>query len=88
MLNFCIVCDTKFENYGAPIPASGCNMACTGNSSEFCGGPDALNVYNYTGTNLPPIGTPPPPPPPPGGGGVVPVTQGLPTPWKYAACYV
>src|SRR3984957_21202044 len=25
-------------------------MACVGNSSEYCGGPDALNVYNHTGT--------------------------------------
>jgi len=81
------VCDSHFENYGAPIPASDCNMACVGNSSEFCGGSNALNVYNYTGTNLPAQGAPPPPPPPPGGS-VYPVTQGLPAPWTYIACYV
>jgi hypothetical protein len=22
-------------------------MVCNGDSSEFCGGPDRLNVYNY-----------------------------------------
>ena len=33
-----------FENGGAPTPLSDCNMACAGNSSEFCGGPNRLNV--------------------------------------------
>ncbi|KAJ3775846.1 hypothetical protein FB446DRAFT_723514 [Lentinula raphanica] len=62
-------------------------QVCSGNASEFCGGPNRLNMYNYTGDNLPPISTP-------GGGGggegapVFPVTSGLPTPWKYVACYV
>lgn len=27
---------------------TGCNMACAGNSSQTCGGPSRLNVYNYT----------------------------------------
>ncbi|KAH9173154.1 WSC domain-containing protein [Lactarius sanguifluus] len=27
-----------------------CNMACQGNSSEICGGPALLNLYNFTGT--------------------------------------
>jgi hypothetical protein len=27
-------------------------MVCSGNSGEFCGGPNRLNVYNYTGTGL------------------------------------
>ena len=68
-------------------------MTCAGNSSEFCGGPNRLNVYNYTGTDLPPITNP-------GGGGgggggggnngapVFPVTSGLPAPWTYSSCYV
>jgi hypothetical protein len=78
---------------GAPTPPADCNMACVGNSSEICGGPNRLAVYNFTGT-LPTT--------PPGGGGgdgggggggggggnVSPVTTGLPAPWKYAACYV
>ena len=66
-------------------------MTCSGNSFEFCGGPYRLNVYNYTGTNLPPIGN--------GGGGggggggttgspVFPVLSGLPTGWAYNACWV
>ncbi|KAJ3826706.1 hypothetical protein F5880DRAFT_1628591 [Lentinula raphanica] len=80
-------CDSAINNGGAPTPITDCNMVCSGNSSEFCGGPNRLNMYNYTGDNLPPISTP-------GGGGggggapVFPVTSGLPTPWKYVACYV
>ncbi|KAE9389021.1 galactose oxidase [Gymnopus androsaceus JB14] len=74
---------------GAPIPAADCNMVCSGNATEFCGGPDALNMYNYTGNNLPPISNP-------GGGGggaptgapVFPVTSGLPKNWAYVSCYV
>jgi hypothetical protein len=64
-------------------------MACSGNSSEYCGGPFRLNVYNYTGSNLPPINS--------GGGGgggggggtpVFPKLVGLPTGWSYNACWV
>ncbi|KAI0820881.1 hypothetical protein BC628DRAFT_1412846 [Trametes gibbosa] len=80
-------CDTAIQNGGAPTPLTDCNMACAGNSSELCGGPNRLNVYNFTGTL--------PGPPVQGGGGggglpidVVPVKTGLPSPWAYAACYV
>lgn len=64
-------------------------MVCQGNSSTLCGGPDRLNVYNFTGTITGPpiIGG--------GGGGggpvnpnVKPVLTGLPTPWNYSGCYV
>jgi len=62
-------------------------MLCAGNSSEFCGGPNRLNMYNYTGTDLPTTGG--------GGGGgaggtttVFPVLSGLPTNWAYNACWV
>ena len=41
-----IVCDNSFENGGAPA-TSGCDMVCSGNSSEICGGPNRLNVYDY-----------------------------------------
>ncbi|PIL32445.1 hypothetical protein GSI_05147 [Ganoderma sinense ZZ0214-1] len=81
-------CSTAIANGGAPIAASLCNMACAGNSTELCGGPNALNVYNFTGTIT---GTPGVPP----GGGpgtgpvlVNPVTSGLPNNFTYAACYV
>lgn len=62
-------------------------MACSGEGSELCGGPLRLNVYNYTGSNLPPINN--------GGGGgggggtpVLPKLVGLPTGWSYNACWV
>ncbi|KAI0294118.1 galactose oxidase [Multifurca ochricompacta] len=81
-------CSTAIANGGAPTPPGDCSMTCNGNSSEFCGGPNRLNVYNYTGTDLPPIN--------PGGGGggggggspVFPVLSGLPTGWAYNACWV
>lgn len=81
-------CDTTISNGGAPTPISDCNMPCNGNSSQYCGGPNRLTLYNYTGTDLPPITAP-------GGGGgggggnsVSPISSGLPGTWKYAACYV
>ncbi|KAI0033597.1 hypothetical protein K488DRAFT_84794 [Vararia minispora EC-137] len=81
-------CDVHLENGAVSQPLTDCDMTCNGNSSEFCGGPNRLNVYNYTGTNLPPITTPPPN----GGGGtgapVFPVLLGLPTGWSYNACWV
>jgi len=49
-------CGSAVSNGGAPA-ASGCSMVCSGNSSEICGGPNRLNVYNYTGTGLPQSGT-------------------------------
>ncbi|KAF9484627.1 copper radical oxidase [Pholiota conissans] len=87
-------CGTAVANGGAPAAAGDCNMVCQGNSSEFCGGPNRLNVYNYTGTDLVGGGG--------GGGGtggggggggttvagVVPVLSGLPTGWAYNSCWV
>lgn len=75
-------CGSTFANGGAPAPAADCNMLCSGNSLEFCGGPNRLTVYNYTGTGLPGSGG--------GGGGVgpAPVKSGLPTNWTYNACWL
>ena len=59
-------------------------MLCAGNQSEFCGGPNRLNAYNYTGTGLSIADS--------GGmtavGGPFPVLSGLPTGWAYNACWV
>lgn len=40
-------CGNAFMNGGAPAPdgLDGCSMPCNGNSSEFCGGPNRLDVY-------------------------------------------
>ncbi|KIJ67360.1 copper radical oxidase [Hydnomerulius pinastri MD-312] len=90
-------CGLTIDNGSGPTPLTNCDMTCAGNSSEFCGGPNVLNVYNYTGT-LPTT-------PPAGGDGnnggggtggvggggtssVSPVTSGLPGDWTYGACYV
>jgi hypothetical protein len=83
-------CGNAIVNGGAPTPPGDCSMVCSGNSSEFCGGPDRLNLYNYTGTNLPATGTKVGA----GGGGgggastVSPVLSGLPAGWAYNACWV
>ncbi|KAF8169268.1 copper radical oxidase [Mycena galopus ATCC 62051] len=80
-------CGPAIVNGGAPQSVSACNMPCAGNISEFCGGPNALSMYNYTGDDLPP--------PPVGGGGGGGGTTGasgiatdLPEPWAYVGCFV
>ena len=45
-------CANALQSYSA-VGQSGCNMACTGNSSEICGGSSRLSVYNLT-TFVPP----------------------------------
>ena len=59
-------------------------MVCAGNSSEYCGGPDRLNLYNYTGTLTTGGGSTN------GGstGGPSSVHTGLPGNWTYGGCYV
>ena len=56
--------DTKLDcgNYLAPgssnATATDCNMACTGNSSEQCGGPNRLSLF-WNGTHSsPPVANP------------------------------
>ncbi|KAF8853757.1 WSC-domain protein [Acephala macrosclerotiorum] len=41
-------CGNTFSNGGAPAPdgLAGCNMLCSGNLSEYCGGPNRLDVYD------------------------------------------
>lgn len=42
-------CGQALENGSAHIQGkselTGCNMPCTGNALEFCGGPNRLNIY-------------------------------------------
>jgi hypothetical protein len=81
-------CGTSIQGTGEAA-SSGCDMACQGNASTLCGGPNRLEVYNFTGT----LSGPPVVNPPGGGGGGAdpnahPVLMGLPTPWNYSGCYV
>lgn len=53
-------CGNVFSNGGAMEPdTSSCNMACSGSASEYCGGSNRLNVYefrsSYPGT-IPTVG--------------------------------
>ncbi|KAJ7058025.1 galactose oxidase [Mycena amicta] len=80
-------CGAVVANGGILAALADCNMPCAGNVSEFCGGPNRLTVFNYTGNDLPP---------PPiggggdGGGGGVPlgIATDLPEPWAYVGCFV
>ncbi|KAF8263422.1 copper radical oxidase [Lactarius quietus] len=83
-------CATSIGSTGVPAAAGDCNMPCSGNGSEFCGGPLRLNVYNYTGsgstttttttsttsTTTGPTSTPSN------------VPTDLPKGWKYGGCWV
>jgi hypothetical protein len=42
-------CGNEVNSPGTPISQSSCNQACTGDSTEVCGGPGALQLYNFTG---------------------------------------
>jgi hypothetical protein len=42
-------CDNTYTNGGPFSGLSNCNMACSGNLTEHCGGPGALNLYSYQG---------------------------------------
>lgn len=39
-------CGNTISNGGARA-SDGCNVLCNGNQTEFCGGPNRLNVYDY-----------------------------------------
>ncbi|THH11527.1 hypothetical protein EW145_g572 [Phellinidium pouzarii] len=49
-------CDNFIENGGTNASATDCSMACTGNSSELCGGPNRLNLF-FSGGTPPPVPT-------------------------------
>lgn len=41
-------CGNSLASTGTPAALSDCNMACNGNATEQCGGPDRLTVFNTT----------------------------------------
>ena len=79
-------CGSALQNGGGPAPDGDalCNMACSGNANETCGGSDRLNMYQYNG-QLP---SQPTQNPPSSGSNVSPVESGLPGSWHYAGCYM
>lgn len=65
-------CGNTFSGGAAPASNQGdCNMACTGNSAEACGGPDRLNVF-HNNVTLPPA---------------PPATNAGPAGWGFLGCY-
>ncbi|KAF2209576.1 hypothetical protein CERZMDRAFT_70063 [Cercospora zeae-maydis SCOH1-5] len=48
-------CDNKISNGGGPAPDGDaqCNMPCSGNKDQICGGPDRLNVFSFNNTDVP-----------------------------------
>ena len=73
-------CGNTIGGTGALAAAADCNMPCTGDDTESCGGPNRLSLYNYTGTVTPPT-TPTDPT------GLSPVTN-LPGNWTYDGCWM
>ena len=45
-------CGMSIEAGGASTPASECNMLCSGDNTQYCGGPNRLNLYAYTTSSL------------------------------------
>ncbi|KAF4623684.1 hypothetical protein D9613_002308 [Agrocybe pediades] len=52
-------CDNIIESTGAEIDSSTCNMPCTGDADEICGGTGAINVFRNADIALPPPPAPP-----------------------------
>ncbi|KAH7094455.1 hypothetical protein FB567DRAFT_4112 [Paraphoma chrysanthemicola] len=79
-------CDNQLRNSGGPAPdgETQCNMACNGDQTEICGGPNRLSLFTYyTGgqatLTLTSSGAATPTPP---------SATGLPKDFAYKGCYV
>ena len=76
-------------NGGIPATDGRCKMACNGNSSEICGGPDGLNVYSfgvYNASNTATTTTAAPGSATSTASGTI--ATSLPTGWNYTGCYL
>jgi hypothetical protein len=65
-------CDKWVRNGALVEPDSDCGMACGGNASETCGGPNRLTVWSNTTVTVLPV---------PG-----PQKSALPGSWQYVGC--
>ncbi|KJA19113.1 hypothetical protein HYPSUDRAFT_144137 [Hypholoma sublateritium FD-334 SS-4] len=48
-------CDSTIQIPSVQEPATDCDMACSGNSTELCGGPVRINIFQNLNTPLPVI---------------------------------
>jgi hypothetical protein len=78
-------CDNTFKNGGGPAPdgSTGCNMPCSGNAAEMCGGPNRLNMYSF-GTVTSSVSASATS----SSASASATATGLPTGWAYSGCYV
>ena len=92
-------CDNQLRNKGGPAPdgESKCNMACNGNQTEMCGGPDRLTLFKfYTGSETSTSATAPSTGSPTASAtaseatesSAAPAATGLPDGFEYKGCYV
>lgn len=97
-------CGNAFANNGAPAPdgSAQCNMPCSGNAAQTCGGPDRLNVFFYAAGTAGTSSTNPPSTPTTTPTAVAPTTTpptntqvvgggtatNLPAGWTYRGCWV
>jgi len=44
----CYCGNARLYDYGS---SENCNMACSGNASQTCGGPDAIDIFSYAGAS-------------------------------------
>ncbi|KAJ8111688.1 hypothetical protein OPT61_g5771 [Boeremia exigua] len=78
-------CGNKLVAGGAPAPdgEAQCNMACNGNQTEICGGPNRLSLWRfYLGNEPPPSSTTV------SSSSATPIPTGLPEGFEYKGCYV
>ncbi|KAJ4401386.1 hypothetical protein N0V91_007935 [Didymella pomorum] len=80
-------CGNTLQGVGAPAPdgEAQCNMACNGNTTEFCGGPNRLSLFRYYKGNEPPVSSTTRAS---STSTAAPVPTGLPAGWNYKGCYV
>ena len=80
-------CDNSLKGTGAPAPDgnAGCNMACSGNATEMCGGPNRLTLYKFY-TGIEPTGSVSVTPV--ASSSALPQATGLPAGFTYKGCYI
>ncbi|EUC35845.1 hypothetical protein COCVIDRAFT_88427 [Bipolaris victoriae FI3] len=84
-------CDNQLRNQGRPAPDgnTGCNMACNGNQTEICGGPDRLTLWRfYTGNEVSSSSAVSSAPVSTSTSSAPPAATGLPQGFQYKGCYV